>query len=75
MYPWLPTSEGPESTVRRSDGVSRDLQFGATHDALGNQIWMFHEAGYGIDDARNQNLILRKLNFLPNLPFMSVARI
>ena len=54
---------------------SRPTIAGEANDALSDQRRMFDVIGRGVDHARQQHLVLWKLDVLPNRPLVGMARI
>ena len=63
----------PQSTPAIT--FSRPTTLGVLHDAVGDQLRMLDEVRGRIDHARDDDLAVRQLDVLPDLPLVPVARV
>src|SRR5690349_12209280 len=59
-----------ETTVGRSDDPLPADDIGEAQDALGDEFRVFDNIGGVADDARQDQLVVRQLHILPDLPFV-----
>ena len=69
------TREGSKSAIGAGDDALASHQAGVADDPLRDQLGMLDVVGTRCDNARNQDLVVRKLLMGPNFPFVLVARI
>ena len=65
----------PEATIGTGDHVFTTDNLRKSDDSIGDQFRMFHDVGCMADNAGDQKFAVRKLNVLPDLPFVLVTSI
>ena len=66
---------GAEAAIAAGDDVVAADEVGVAGDALRDQLGVFDEIRFRLDDARDEGLALRQLDPLEQLPFMRMTRV
>src|SRR5688500_11350814 len=69
------TGECPHPAIRAGHHPLASADVGEARDPLGDELGMFDIVGAGIDDTRDEHLVIRKFLACPYFPFVLVARV
>src|ERR1700676_3915211 len=69
------TDERPETAVSAGDYPLTTDKVCVALNPLSDEFWMFKHIGFGVDYARDYDLVLRQLDLFKDLPLVLVLRV